>query len=81
MARRATHQNGDGAGAPNRADSFYGDPAADDSWSLSSLAPAETHRLNGVPFWPDTCFLLMVLHAVVGDVVLPFASLAIAVTH
>jgi hypothetical protein len=34
-----------------------------------------------VPFSPFTCFLLSDLHALRGDLVLPLASLAIAVTH
>ena len=33
-----------------------------------------------MPFWPATCFLLSVLHAVVGFA-LPVATLASAVTH
>jgi hypothetical protein len=49
-------------------------------WSLWSLVAATTQRLYGVPFWPATCFLLNVLHAVVG-LALPVATLAIAVTH
>jgi hypothetical protein len=48
---------------------------------LSSLAPAAIQRLKGVPFWPSTCFLLSVLHATVGELVVPLASFAIAVTH
>jgi hypothetical protein len=31
-----------------------------------SFAAAATHRLNGVPFSPDTCFLDSAAHAVAG---------------
>ena len=48
--------------------------------SFWSLAAATTHWLYGVPFWPATCFLLRVLHAVVGFA-FPVATLASAVTH
>jgi hypothetical protein len=34
-----------------------------------------------VPFSPDTCFLLKLLHASRGESALSFASFAIAVTH
>jgi hypothetical protein len=50
-------------------------------WFLSSFAAPETQLLNGVPFWPATCCLLIAVQAVLGDVVEPLASFAIAVTH
>ena len=55
--------------------------AGQPAWSLSSLAPADTHLEKGVPFWPATRFLLSSLHAVRGLFVVPLASFAIAVTH